>query len=120
MLVWAHAAVFPASPRDVVDAGVDVMSHSCLLGYEVSDPMPAALLHPPAPVDAQKLAQPNARMTALFSDMRGRGTILDATLYAYFIDDTGTDCNFELTARLAGGGIPCWRLRIGRHRRRAR
>ena len=41
-------------------------------------------------------------MNALFSDMRAHGTILDATLYAYFADDTGTDCNFALTAKIAG------------------
>src|ERR1700733_12052734 len=27
LLVWAHAAVFPASPREVIDSGVDVVSH---------------------------------------------------------------------------------------------
>ena len=36
LLVWAHAAVFPASPRDGIDAGVDVVSHVCMLGYQVS------------------------------------------------------------------------------------
>ena len=40
LLVWAHAAVFPASPREVVDAGVDVVSHSCLLAYQASSAMP--------------------------------------------------------------------------------
>ncbi|MBS0388773.1 MAG: hydrolase, partial [Proteobacteria bacterium] len=38
LLVWSHAAVFPALPRDVAAAGVDVMSHACLLGYQFSDP----------------------------------------------------------------------------------
>ena len=38
MLVWAHAAVFPALPSEVVNAGVDVISHACMLGYEVSSP----------------------------------------------------------------------------------
>ena len=28
-LVWAHAAVFPASPRQVIEAGVDSVSHAC-------------------------------------------------------------------------------------------
>jgi imidazolonepropionase-like amidohydrolase len=110
MLVWAHAAVFPARPSEVADAGVDVMSHACMLGYEVSDPIPAAATHPPVPVNAQKLELPNARLKALLSDMKQRGTILDATLYVYFSDDSGIDCKYALTAKLAGeayrAGIP--------------
>jgi imidazolonepropionase-like amidohydrolase len=102
MLVWAHATVFPARPSEVADAGVDVMSHACMLGYEVSDPIPPAAMHPPVPVDAKKLELPNPRIDALLSDMKRRGTILDATLYVYFSDDTGVDCKYSLTAKLAG------------------
>lgn len=82
MLVWAHAAVFPARPSDDVGAGVDVMSHACMLGYQVSNPMPAEY-HNRAPVDAAKLAQPNAEMNQLFAGMKRNGTILDATVYVY-------------------------------------
>ena len=110
MLVWAHAAVFPARPSEVADAGVDVMSHACMLGYEVSDPIPPSATHPPAPVDAKKMELPNARLDALLSDMKQRGTILDATLYVYFSDDSGVDCKYLLAAKLAGAayraGIP--------------
>ena len=110
MLVWAHAAVFPARPSEVADAGVDVMSHACMLGYEVSDPIPPAAMHPPVPVDAKILELPNARLDALLSGMKQRGTILDATLYVYFSDDSGVDCKYALTAKLAGeayrAGIP--------------
>jgi predicted amidohydrolase YtcJ len=73
-----------------------------MLGYEVSDPIPPAAMHPPAPVEAQKLELPNAQLDALLSDMKQRGTILDATLYVYFSDDTGIDCKYALTAKLAG------------------
>ena len=42
--------------------------------------------------------------------MKKRGTILDATLYVYFSDDSGVDCKYALTAKLAGeayrAGIP--------------
>jgi imidazolonepropionase-like amidohydrolase len=102
MLVWAHAAVFPARPSEVADAGVDVMSHACMLGYEVSDPIPPAATHPPVPVDAQKLDLPNAQLDALLSDMKQRDTILDATLYVYSSDNTGIDCKYALAAKLAG------------------
>ena len=50
MLVWAHAAVFPASPRDGVDAGVDVVSHACMLAYQASATMPPQY-HNRAPVE---------------------------------------------------------------------
>jgi imidazolonepropionase-like amidohydrolase len=110
MLVWAHAAVFPARPSEVANASVDVMSHACMLGYEVSDPIPPAAMHPPVPVDAQKLGLPNARLNELLSDMKKRGTILDATLYVYYSDDSGVDCKYALAAKLAGeayrAGIP--------------
>ena len=102
LLVWAHAAVFPARPSEVADAGVDVMSHACMLGYDVSDPIPPAAMHPPVPVEAQKLELPNTQLDALLSDMKQRGTILDATLYVYYSDDTGIDCKYALTAKFAG------------------
>ncbi len=99
--VWSHAAVFPARPGDAVDAGVDVVSHACMLGYEVSDPMPARLSHPPVPVDVERLAQHGDRIDALLARMKARGTILDATLFVYFADDSGVDCSYATAARLA-------------------
>lgn len=82
MLVWAHAAVFPASPQDVIDAGVDVVSHSCLLAYQASAHMPPAYHNRP-PVEANKIVGDNPILDSLFADMKRRGTILDATLYVY-------------------------------------
>jgi imidazolonepropionase-like amidohydrolase len=82
MLVWAHAAVFPASPRDVIDAGVDVVSHACMLAYQASAQMPRAY-HDRAPVEEEKFSGENPQMGSLFADMKQRGTILDATLYVY-------------------------------------
>ncbi len=85
LLVWAHAAVFPAIPSEVVDAGVDVVSHACMLGYEISQ-QPEATYAYKKPVDAARLKQPNARMQALFTDMKRRNTILDATISVYDLD----------------------------------
>lgn len=82
MLVWAHAAVFPASPQDVIDAGVDVVSHVCMLAYQASEPMPAAY-HNRAPVEEDKFRTENSAVNSLFDDMKRRGTILDPTLYVY-------------------------------------
>jgi imidazolonepropionase-like amidohydrolase len=99
--VWSHAAVFPARPGDAVDAGVDVISHACMLGYEVSDPMPRRATHPPVPVDLAQLARHGDRIDALLARMKARGTMLDATLFVYFSDDSGVDCSYATAAGLA-------------------
>lgn len=81
--VWAHAAVFPASPAQVIDAGVDAVSHVCMLAYQASATMPGAYANR-APVDEARLAQGGHQAVEdLFRDMKRRGTILDATLWVY-------------------------------------
>jgi len=82
LLVWAHAAVFPASPREVIGAGVDAVSHSCLLAYQASPEIPRAY-HGRAPVDEKLFANDDHRLDPVFGEMKTRGTILDATLYVY-------------------------------------
>jgi imidazolonepropionase-like amidohydrolase len=115
LLVWAHAAVFPAAPRDVVDSGVDVASHVCMLGYQISAQMPRTY-HNRAPVDATRLmADPHA-LDALFADMRKRGTVMDATLYVYKVLDAMKHaepppyCTLATASRLLGeayrAGVP--------------
>ena len=82
-LVWAHAAVFPASPAEVIDAGVNSVSHTCMLAYQVSSMMPRAY-HDRAPVEEARFAQgDNPVVEGLLQDMRRRGTILDATVRVY-------------------------------------
>jgi imidazolonepropionase-like amidohydrolase len=115
LMVWAHAAVFPASPRDVVDAQVDVVSHACMLGYQASAKMPATYHHRAA-VEAEKFAGRNTALEGLFADMKAHGTILDATLYVYELLDKMKDanpppyCTLALAEKLAGeayrAGIP--------------
>ncbi len=83
MLVWAHAAIFPTSPAQGLAAGVDSVSHVCMLAYQASDTMPLAYHHR-APVDATKFgAGENPVVQSLFESMRARGIILDATLLIY-------------------------------------
>jgi imidazolonepropionase-like amidohydrolase len=82
--VWAHAAVFPAMPADVVAAGVDVVSHSCPLAYQASPRKPASY-HERTPVDEAAFAggKMPASITGLFAAMAAHGTILDATNLVY-------------------------------------
>jgi imidazolonepropionase-like amidohydrolase len=110
LLVFAHAAVFPARPSDVVAAGVDSVSHVCMLGYEISRTPPRAY-HDRAPVDAAALAGPTPpALLALLAEMRRRGVVLDATLRVYRELDAAHAarplgpapyCGLELAARLA-------------------
>lgn len=82
ILVWSHAAVFPATPADAIDGGVDVISHACMVAYQVSHPIPGEY-HNRAPVEADQFRGDNPVVAKLFEDMKKRGTILDATLWVY-------------------------------------
>ncbi|MET9101148.1 amidohydrolase family protein [Streptomyces antibioticus] len=77
--VWAHAAVFPAAPGEVVAAGVDTVSHVTLLAHEAAlEPLTSYKDKPP--VDhASLLTGRDARLAALFARMRDQGVVLDAT-----------------------------------------
>lgn len=78
--VWAHGAVFPASPLDVVGAGVHGVSHARLLAYEGQQPVPDRY-HDRASVDFERFIDsiPSA-VLAVLSEMLQRDTVLDATL----------------------------------------
>ena len=82
LLAWAHAAVFPASPLEVADSGVDTMSHVCMIGYQ-GQPMPKAY-HARASIDESRFekAMP-AEVDAVFRSMKSHGVVLDATLVVY-------------------------------------
>jgi imidazolonepropionase-like amidohydrolase len=80
ILVWAHAAVFPASPKDVIEAGVDSVSHVCYLTYQVYDNMPQSYDRRFDNDDARFAHGDDPKIAALFTEMRQRGTILDATV----------------------------------------
>jgi len=107
--VWAHAAVFPASPAQVLAAGVDAVSHVCMLAYQASGAMPRAY-HARAPVDASKFQAGDSPITAaLFRTMKARRVPLDATLLVYeeldrahaaHPDRPAGYCSLDLAARL--------------------
>ena len=82
MQVWAHGMVFPATPFEVLDAGVDVVSHSCYLAYQAMERRPDSYQHR-FPIDAALFQHDNPVTAKLFADMAKRGTILDATVHVY-------------------------------------
>ena len=90
MLVWAHATLFPARPSEVVAAGVDAISHACLLVREPEARVPV-FGEPRTPVAlAPFRAGDNPALARLFADMVRRGTVLDATVWTYRVDPPGT------------------------------
>jgi len=82
MLVWAHAAVFPAKPADVVDAGTDVVSHTAYLVWQAQAHVPPDYRQR-AQADFHAVRPDDPRIAALLADMKERGTILDATLHVF-------------------------------------
>jgi imidazolonepropionase-like amidohydrolase len=99
LAVWAHASVFPALPLDVVAAGVDVLSHVSLVGYQEH----AAAGHTyrdrlkldPSSVDVDGPA-----VGEVFARMRESGAILDATAGMWLSEELASEPNAEATARL--------------------
>lgn len=79
IMVWAHSAVFPTRPADVIAAGADVVSHICYLAYQV-EPVMLAAYEDRTPVHEELLAAGDDPVIAgLFGAMLRRGTIIDAT-----------------------------------------
>lgn len=84
--VWAHSAVFPATPEQVIAAGADVISHACYMAYQVTG-MPDSYQHR-TPVDPAPFAKADSPvMAGLFKAMLVRGTVLDATGRVYAEDE---------------------------------
>jgi imidazolonepropionase-like amidohydrolase len=82
LLVWAHAAVFPASPLEVAQSGVDVMSHSAYVAYQATGRIPPSYRER-SPIDAASW-QVDASTEELFRRMKDSGIVLDATVNVAF------------------------------------
>jgi len=80
--VWAHATVFPAKPSDLMDAGVDSLSHSPYLVWEAAPNVPDDYKMR-AMGDFQHVKPDAPQILALFDAMGKRGTVLDATLLVF-------------------------------------
>jgi imidazolonepropionase-like amidohydrolase len=85
--VWAHAAVYPASPADVASAGVDVMSHACSLAHQAQPTMPQTYASRTPMEDGDLIDGANPAIARVVDEMARRGIILDATVRVYAIQD---------------------------------
>lgn len=77
--VWTHVTIFPATPGDAVEAGVDTISHTPYLIWEAAPNVPDDY-RMRAHGDFKHIAPDAPRILALFKAMKRHGTILDATL----------------------------------------
>ena len=78
--VWAHAALRPARPIEVVEAGVDAISHANLVALAMDSARRATALHAPA---NQPLDLEDAGLDSLFSLMARRHVTLEPTLLIF-------------------------------------
>ncbi|MFB7289736.1 amidohydrolase family protein [Actinacidiphila glaucinigra] len=85
--VWAHATVFPATPGQVVVAGVDTVSHVTLLAFEGTPDGLTSYKAKPTVDHARFAAGDDPHLDRLFAAMRARGTVLDATAAMWESDE---------------------------------
>lgn len=76
--VWSHATIFSSKPSDAVAAGVDVLSHSVMLVFELDDKLPEVSDKSSYRFVKWKSVSVDApAITTLLRQMRKRGTMLD-------------------------------------------
>jgi imidazolonepropionase-like amidohydrolase len=81
--VWTHAAVFPASPAEVLDAHIDSVSHVCMLAYQASETVPRAYHHRAGVEEAKFAAGVDPSVARLFQRIHDEDVVLDVTLWVY-------------------------------------
>ncbi|HUD93508.1 amidohydrolase family protein [Sphingobium sp.] len=80
MMVWAHSAVFPTRPANVIAAAPDSVSHVCYLAYQ-REPVMLAAYEDRTPVNETLLSLDGEDpvIARLYRDMIRRNVVLDAT-----------------------------------------
>ena len=105
--VWAHAALIPAYPHDLVNAGVDVVSHAPLLARE-ADSVPVGY-RDRYRVNYAGLPISQPAIRRLIESMLARNTVVEPTLFVFF-DADSIDARARwaaaITAELYRRGVP--------------
>lgn len=104
MQVWAHTAVYPATPAEVVAARPDVMSHACSLGHQVAGT--PQTYQSRTPMDATPfLKSDNPVIALLLTQMKAQGTMLDATTSIYAHIEAEAAANPKARKPLCSGAM---------------
>ena len=101
--VWAHAALRPARPLEVVEAGVDVVSHASLVAYALDSATRAKALKA-APGERLRLESPG--LDSVLAAMRQHHTVLEPTLLIYDDNPPLQRLSALVTRRAHEAGIP--------------
>lgn len=104
--VWAHATIFPTTPTEAVEAGIDTLSHSPYLVWDAAPRVPDDY-RVRAKGDFTHIRPDAPQIVALFKAMKQRGTILDATLLP-FVDEA------KHAPTKVGAGIVPWSYAVTR------
>ncbi|HEX5004573.1 MAG TPA: amidohydrolase family protein [Gemmatimonadales bacterium] len=105
LLVWAHAAIGPVTPLQVVDAGVDVVSHAPLVARQLGLEQYRALTRDSVAVPPGTFDTPG--FDSLMDAMRRRQTIFDPTLFIYgAVRGSLVPVAAAVTVRAHRAGIP--------------
>ncbi len=101
--VWAHAALRPARPLEVVEAGVDVVSHASLVAYALDSATRATALKA-RPGERVRLDSPG--LDSVLQAMRQHHTVLEPTLLIYEDNAPLQRLSALITRRAHDAGIP--------------
>ena len=99
--VWGHAWLDDAKPSDVVEAGVNPISHSPLLIYDKMDSVPTYWKNGHTHYKSIGDSVPN--LSSLFQLMKEHHTILDATMLTYKLwgdEDSNMRYDYEITKKI--------------------
>jgi hypothetical protein len=107
MVVWGHAALFPARPHHLVNAGVDVLSHAPLIARDADTV--TSLYGERYRVNYANVPVTHPMVDRLIGDMLARKTIVEPTLFVYFNrDSTSPPARWSaaITRELYRRGVP--------------
>jgi imidazolonepropionase-like amidohydrolase len=99
MLVWSHGHLDYATPLEVINAGVNTISHAAMISNWNSRNVPAACLKAGLPDSFWDSLLRSLPVTELIKAMQKNKTILDATIITY--KEAGSDASLPDNRRLA-------------------
>ncbi|MDH3650916.1 MAG: amidohydrolase family protein [Saprospiraceae bacterium] len=106
LAVWSHATIFPTLPSEAIEAGVDVLSHSTLLAWELAERLPESSTgrYSDLPIDMA-----SETLIKLLQNMADNHIYLDATLSTFRRDRFAPSVyqnGAKITARAYEMGVP--------------
>jgi len=98
---WSHLAIFPSLPHDIIDAGINVVSHSEMFRFQYMKDAPKTYAESKAKkIDLSLLETHANEYKELFSRMARKNMIIDATIFVYYYNVTRPPCNEDDKTRL--------------------